>query len=316
MDGIDLSGVDPARWPEIRRRVDVLERYNAIPEPSQRSRRAFADSLGLGEAHFGYLARIWRERRNPADLPGAHSKHRVKRADRLPPTSVDVARIAIVDMGPMARRKDVIAEVGRRCRRSGVPSPSNSTIANMLGKARSRLTTPTPFQPEILIDVCAAKLPAAWKEIVVMPHVLMAVLLPERVVVAHEVSIDPDTSPSLNGLMEKLRSAATPGGRLLRVRAPHLNALQRGAIGAVELPNRPSGLPTLGRVLTPMLGGLGLIYQFSRARPTSSLLKARHASPLTTPDVEAAIDRAVAAHNASCPALPPEGFGLLDQAVE
>lgn len=311
MEDIDLSGVDPTRWPEIRRRVEILDEYCTIPERSQRSRRAFAQRLGLGEAHFSYLAQIWRERRNPADLPGAQAHHQPKPGNRLPVASTNIARDVIADLGAMARRRDVLVEVTRRCAEAGIVAPSNATITNMLAAARAQLDQPTTFEPEILIDSCAAKLPAAHGEGVILPRLLVAVQLPERVIVAYEMSLDPAVAPSVEGLMSRLRAAGAPEGQPMRIRAPHLGDIEQAAIGAIVPPGRPAGLPTLPQLLGPAIGGVGIVFQLSRAKPAERLAKVRNVTALSAQDVRTAIDHAVAAHNGRRP--PAASFTLADQ---
>lgn len=311
MEGIDLSGVDPTRWPEIRRRVAILDEYCAIPERTQRSRRAFARRLGIGEAHFSSLAQIWRERRNPADLPGARAHHPPKPANRLPAASTDVARAVIADLGAMARRRDVLAEVLRRCEMVKVAAPSQATITNMLAAARASLDESTTFEPEILVDRCAAKLPALNGRQVVLPQLLVAVQLPERVIVAYEMSLDPAVPPSVEGLTARLRAAADPAGRPLRIRAPHLSPSDQVAIDATVLRGKPTGLPTLTQLLAPAIGNIPLVFQISRAKSADALVRIRNASPLSPRDVEAAIEQAVAAYNARRPLA--EAFALAAQ---
>lgn len=305
MEGIDLSGVDPTRWPEIRRRVAILDEYCAIPKRTQRSRRAFARRLGIGEAHFSSLAQIWRERRNPADLPGARAHHLPKPANRLPAASTNVARAVIADLGAMTRRRDVLAEVFRRCDDAQVIPPSQATITNMLAAARASLNQPTTFEPEILVDSCAAKLPALLRRQVVLPRLLVAVQLPERVIVAYEMSLDPEVPPSVEGLTARIGAAADPVGRPLRIRAPHLSASEQVAIGATVLRGKPAGLPTLTQLLAPAIGDIPLVFQISRAKSADALVRIRNVSPLSPRDVETAIDQAVTVYNARRPSAEP-----------
>lgn len=301
MEGIDLSGVDPTRWSEIRRRVAILKEYCAIPERTQRSRRAFARRLGIGEAHFSSLAQVWRERRDPADLPGARAHHPPKPANRLPAASTDAARAVIADLGAMARRRDVLAEVFRRCDETKVIPPSPATITNLLATARASLGESTTFEPEILVDSCAAKLPALHRGEVILPRLLVAIQLPERVIVAYEVSLDPAVSPSVEGLAASIRAAADPAGRPLRIRAPHLSAPEQVMIGATVLRGKPVGLPTLPQLLAPAIGEVPVVFQVARARSADSLVKIRNVLPLSPKDVETAIHQAVAAYNARRP---------------
>jgi hypothetical protein len=311
MEGIDLSGVDPTRWPEIRRRVAILDEYCAIPDRSQRSRHAYAKRLGIGAAHFSALAQIWRERRNPADLPGAQARQSPKPANRLPAASTDIAREVIAELGAMARRRDVLIQVKKRCTDAAILAPSDATITNMLIAARGSDEGVTTFDPEILIDFCAGRLPAAHGGRIVQPRLLVAVQLPERAIVAFDVAIDPDQSPSIERLMAKVRAAADPSGRSLRIRAPHLDERQQAVIGAALRPDFSRGLPTLPQLLAPAIGDVGLVFQLTRAKPVDRLANVRNASALCPTDVEIVLEQAVATHNARRQIATP--FALLDQ---
>lgn len=305
MEGIDLSGVDPTRWPEIRRRVAILDEYCTIPDRTQRSRRTYAKRLGIGEAHFSALAQIWRDRRNPADLPGAQARQSPKPANRLPAASTDIARGVIAELGAMARRRDVLIEVKKRCASAAIVSPSDATITNMLTAARASLEGTTAFEPEILIDTCAARLPARHGDEVALPRMLVAVQLPERVILGYDVEIDPVLAPSVDRLMTKVQAATDPAGAPLRLRAPHLTDLEQAAIGATVPGGRPTGLPTLPQLLAPAIGDVGLVFQFAKAKSADRLARIRNVSPLSKQDVETAIRQAVDAHNALRPQAAP-----------
>lgn len=311
MESIDLSGVDPTRWPEIRRRVAILDEYCAILERTQRSRRAYAKRLGVGEAHFSALAQIWRERRSPADLPGAQARQSPKPANRLPAASTDIARDVIAELGAMARRRDVLIEVKKRCADTAIVPPSDATITNMLTAARASHAGATAFKPEILIDICAAKLPAQHGDGVVLPRLLVAVQLPERVIVGYDVAIDPVLAPSIDRLMTNVRAATDPVGTPLQIRAPHLAELEQAAIGATVPAGCPTGLPTLPQLLAPAIGEVGLVFQFAKAKSADRLARIRNVSPLAEQDVGTAIQQAVAAHNARRP--QPAPFTLAGQ---
>ena len=126
---IDLTGVDPARWPEIRRRVEILDEYVAIWRPTADVRQEFSARLGVAQSHLMYLARIWRQSRNASILPGARAKNKVATPRRIAPRAFEVARSVIRELGPIARRKDILQNVKLRCLQEGLDSPSNSTVA-------------------------------------------------------------------------------------------------------------------------------------------------------------------------------------------
>lgn len=310
---IDLSGVEPARWPEIRRRVAILDEFVAIHRAPKAVRAAFASRMGISESQFMMLARVWRTSRRAADIPGARSRNAIPTARRIPARSFEIMREAIADLGAMARRKVVLAETVARCRRERVEPPSNSTIANMLAEARAAMEAETSFAPEILIDECIVKLPVLTGTSVTMPRVLLAVALPQRRILAAKISCDPNKPPSLAGLIDALKENSTPDGAPLQMRAPHRSGVERSAIGAVPREDG-HGMPTLGRVLGPRIGDLAVIYQVGKARLSETLVAARHATAIGDDDAVRAIEDAIEAHNAQVPSLPESGFSITRRA--
>lgn len=300
---IDLTGVDPARWPEIRRRVAILDEYVKLWRPAEEIRKEYAKRMGVALSTFMAIARIWRENRSASAIPGARASNSLPTARRIDPMSVEIMQEAIADLGPSSRRVDVLKEVQRRCVVAGVAKPSNSTITNLLDKMRSTANATTDFAPEILIDECAVKLPAVHDGDIYMPHVLVAVALPQGTIVAADIGDGPDDPPSVARLAERLEEALPATGDRLPIRAPHLDSMERAVIGATDAAN-----PTLRRVLGAKLDGLGLVFQESKARPTNTLVRSRNSSTLGKEDVHRAIWSAIEAHNAARPTLP--GFTL------
>lgn len=305
----DMFGVDPARRPEIRRRVAIVREFAALHRPPEKVRRAYARRMGLSESQFMHLVQVWRVHREAVSLPGARSRLATKRPRRIAAASLDVARQAIEELGPLARRKDVLEKVASRCRELDLVKPSDSTISNMLAEARAAYGTAADMEPELLIDECTIKLPVQGNGGVVMPRVLLAVLLPERRIVACEISFDPEQAPALGGLMRKVEAASSGGGVPLRVRAPHCSRTERAAIGAISR-GKGHNLPSLGRIMGSRIGDLSVVYQVSKARPGHTLVAARHATALQPAESARIIEEAVAGHNANVPPLPDAGFQL------
>lgn len=80
---IDLYGVDPTRWPEIRCRVAILDEFVKLKRPPRDVRLAYARRMGLADSQFMNLARIWREKRSASALPGAGTAIGTRRNRRL-----------------------------------------------------------------------------------------------------------------------------------------------------------------------------------------------------------------------------------------
>lgn len=307
---IDLTGVDPARWPEIRRRVAILEEFALLRRPPAEVRQHFAQRIGLSVSQFMHLARVWRNGKCAADITGARSRIDGQKSRRIPLRSVEIMREVIDDLGVVARRKDVLSEVVSRCESERIKPPSNSTVSNMLAEARAAANDEVDLEPEMLIDEISIKLPVITDKDIVMPRVLVAFILPQRRIVAAEISCDQKRPTSTARLMKAIQEESSDGGLPLRLRAPHCAASEREAIGALSR-DKSVGLPALGRILGNTLGDLKIIYQASKARPGSRLVDARHAAPIGPEDAERAIRRAINTHNAKVPDLPLGGFSLI-----
>ncbi|BCA58128.1 hypothetical protein [Sphingomonas sp. HMP6] len=289
---IDLSGVDPARWPEIRRRVGILDEFVAVHRPPLEVRAAFASRMGLSVSQFLMLARVWRTTRDASAIPGARSRNAVATTRRLPARPLEVVRETIDALGPTARRRIVLAEVARRCAAESVATPSDSTVDNLLADARANMVSTPDVAAETLIDECAVKLPVAQGAEIIMPRLLIAIALPSRVIMATRVSCDPDIPPSFPDLLTQLDAI---GAAIPPIRAPHYNDDQSGPD---QSGNPADDRPSLRRVLGNRLGNLQIVHRASMARPGTALVASRHASAITTADAVAAIGAAVSAHNA------------------
>ena len=60
MEELDMSGVDPLRYAEMRRRIAVINEFVAIEHTPKAVREAFAARLGIGEKQFMRLVATWR----------------------------------------------------------------------------------------------------------------------------------------------------------------------------------------------------------------------------------------------------------------
>ena len=85
-----MSCVDPARWPQIRRRVAILTEFTAMHRPSLAIRTAFAEPINLPASQFLSIARVWRETRSAAAIPGAQSRNAVARPRRVPACATSI----------------------------------------------------------------------------------------------------------------------------------------------------------------------------------------------------------------------------------
>ncbi len=56
----DMSGVNPLRWAEVRRRIATVQSYLLLPDPTDQDRAEHAKSIGVSANQFIALVRSWR----------------------------------------------------------------------------------------------------------------------------------------------------------------------------------------------------------------------------------------------------------------
>ena len=101
MNELDLSGVAPMRWQEVRRRVTAVREYLELAQPTVSDREAAAGKVGLSLDQFERLMRSWRIHSDPARLDGAGSLARARRnrSDGLPSEVQRIIQRAIEEAG-------------------------------------------------------------------------------------------------------------------------------------------------------------------------------------------------------------------------
>ncbi|WP_137864595.1 MULTISPECIES: hypothetical protein [unclassified Sphingomonas] len=65
MKEVDLSGIDPLRRDEVRRRIGILQRYLALKSPTKADAEHHAKQIGIGVQQFYRLAKVWRIKGEP-----------------------------------------------------------------------------------------------------------------------------------------------------------------------------------------------------------------------------------------------------------
>jgi hypothetical protein len=128
-EDLDWSGVPAGLFPEVKRRVAILEAYLALPKPTKNDRRDAMSQLGLRHAMFYRMLRYWKQTRNPAELPGARKDRCAGRNRKLllPAVEQIIAEV-LACLGPSARPEAIVGEIRRRCSDAGVRPPSRMTI--------------------------------------------------------------------------------------------------------------------------------------------------------------------------------------------
>lgn len=330
--GIDLSGVDPARRAEIRRRVEVVRAYLEISAPSLADDRRHAGALGLGVAQFMNLVRIWREHRQASALPGARIRR--DRGRWTPVIGEDVEAIvrAVIDqLGADANPTAIQREVEARCGGAGLRPPSIDTTRARVLAARGDGVSETAAIHSAVLDHVALGIPVAGPQgRTGVPVLSFVANQGSGYVIGHAVSLHP---PSPQGAARALLSSldgskevevewplsmavdATPGWRsLLDVLSRH-GVIRTGRSGAPV----PCGVAAK-TLFGSALGGIPIRQRLVHAPSNASPGKLRGGRrPLSLEQARDAIAAAIDAHNAGRDARPfaltsrDRGTGLVEE---
>jgi len=309
----DFSGIDPLRVPEARRRIAALDAYLALPSPRTSDTERFAGGIGLSRNQFGRLARVWRDHRD-ARLLVIGKRGAATRDYGLDPRAVAIANEVIAGAGATATLAWTAPEIERRCAEIGAPAPSRQTIYNYIRAARVAAPAGIEGPPRVVVGRVWFHLPISGMPAMAMPTLLAAVLLPERLILAHAISLDPQAPPSVGDLIDAVSRSRTPGAppRPLLLdpddRRAAAAALDRAGLGRTRSHDR-SVQRELSQAFAGRLGSLAVIHQRGMARPATKRVIKRQDEPLTAEDAVAAIEAAIAANNAAASA-PAADFDL------
>lgn len=310
----DLSGIDPLRVPEVRRRIAALEAYLSISSASTADAVKLGKSVGLSHAQFQRLARVWRDHRNP-NLLGVGPRGRSKRDYGITPRAIEIAHETIALSAPEDRVTEISAAIEARCAEEDVARPSRPTIWNYVRAARK--TAPVSGPPRIVIGRMWFHLPMLDRPVDAMPTLFAATLLPEGIVLAHRISTDPMIPPSVSDLISEVGSLLSPAAPIRELVIDDID--QRAAspalfdAGLSIMPRRShSAQRDLSRSMAGKLGPLDAIYRRARARPATRKTATRFETPLDPTEVVAAIESTIASNNQAATEPAPKFDIALD----
>lgn len=308
MSDPDYSGIDPLRVPEARRRIAAVSEYLALPSPNTADAIRLAATIGLSRWQFQRLAAAWRDHRDPKLL--VFGKRGTSSRDYgIERKAADIARHIIdreVRSGKSATSIAILIE--DECGRQNVSPPSRPTIWNWLRAARAKGGFEMAGPPRIVVGRLWFHLPVAGQPADNMPTLLAAVLLPERTIVAFQISITAGEPPSLKKVLDDLLRLRTSGACrrvLLLDGADRLAAKEmlHDANIRVAKDARPSVKAQLSSAFSGKLGPLTVIHRRAAARPAKTP-KRRLEQAIAGSQVVAAIEAAVHAHNAGVDTEP------------
>lgn len=295
MQDIDLSGVDPRRWPEIRRRVAIIKEWIATGRHSKQEGAEYADRMGLSYKQFMRLVSAWKKHRNPEELAGTGGRRGTPRESRMPAATRQAVLDAITALGLDARFVDVAAEADRRCREADAPTASTGMVHYLLMRARQQAGSRAGL-PEIVVGRVGCKLPLIVNgEVHATPELVLAVLAPEGKIVAYRLVSADDRSAALAQVLTEV-AALTSGAPALSPVVVGKELAGRGTIPTLAVELKYSVEATAGRLAQLLGSHIGSIPIRHRIRISSARLP-QTAAPLNCEDAAEAVLIAVQAHN-------------------
>ena len=301
LDDVDLTGVDPLRIEEVRRRVIAVKSYLRITEPTDQDRRRHAGELNLSVNQFLGLVRAWKEHGHAAAIAGAGAARGTPRSAgprHLPTVSKDAAREVVAALGPDVPHVEAVQAVEARCASLGVKSPSKSTIWNMVMAAR-RDAAQKIHCNDIVVSRCHAKLPVAQDGVVVFPWIVLTVDASKGVVLAATMDEESAIEPTVASALMRF-----PAGARIVVDQGIAKQLESNLPPHVAV--RPSAARTAtAKALGRGFGTIELIYQLSRAIDPRRVLRSRMDAALKPADAWRVIFEQLTGHNAARGAPPP-----------
>lgn len=295
----DFAGIDPARVPEVKRRIRAVESYLSLPTPSGLDAIRLARSIGLTRYQFQRLVNAWREHRD-AKMLVVTKRGKASRDYGISPRAKAIADEVIEADGASVRLTKVAPIIERRCAEVGVKPPSRPTIYNWIRQRQSEALDANGA-PRIVVG-------RMWPRLIVKGHpdtfplLLVAVALPEKSILAHRVSFDPERPPSVTGLVDDLfRKRSTDSEpRTLLISSNDLKAA-RASLGRHGLQDLKSHPRSLQRVMSETFGGmisdLRVVFQIRSALTSSVANLSRQDEAISESFALETITKAISDHN-------------------
>ncbi|WP_156347386.1 MULTISPECIES: hypothetical protein [unclassified Sphingomonas] len=292
---IDLSGVDPMRRVEVRRRIAVVRSFVALAAPDDNDVRRHAAMLDLSINQFKALVRAWRSQ------PSADSVAQSGRSKGKPrpvgPRQLDAevkatAEAAIAGLSPTATIAQATAAVAAACEARGLAAPKATTVWKMMIAARQMQVDPAGCGV-VVVGRCWIRLPVLDGDDLVTPSVALVVRAYDAAIVGASMRSDAATDAALIALARGRSDLKT-----LEIDERMIGS-DPGAAGAIGQTSPASTIRRrLSRVLGNRIGKVQPIYKAGAERGPERLLRSRKDRPLSKADAAAVIRAAIAAHNA------------------
>lgn len=272
MEGIDLSGIDPVRVPEARRRIDAIHTYTALKNPTTADAVRIGKSIGLSRWRFVRLVAAWRLH-SDAKLLVMDRRNDSGPASSISPDAAGIMEAVIREADTGTTLRSIAERIKARCADVGLDAPAQPTVWREMRKMQAVGNLPVSGPPRIVIGRMWFHLPVEGQRPGTMPVALIAVMLPERLIVTRRVSVDPDAPPAVEALVDDVAGCQEAGGeaRSLLIGSDDWAAAATtlGAIGLSDVrPCRRSLQIEMSKAFGGKLGQLRVAFRPPACAPT------------------------------------------------
>ena len=298
MNDLDLSGVDPLKWAEVRRRAAAVRRYLELERPTAADREYYARQIGIGAQQFNTLVRAWAIHQDANALsPGVKRTGRKSKSKDggVHPQAREVAAALVAQKGETSTLNEMVAAVAERCAKLGIPAPARSTVWMLMKEAQE--SSAAPGGNRILVGRAFLKLPVDGGDGLNFPEVMLAVQLPQRRILGATMAVSGDVLDFAD-IAELVRTFHADGEYPIHVDERDLsNVLRCLPIGTKATP-LPRGVAAreMSAAIGRNLGLIGIAYQAPTIRPATIMQSGRDKAP-SFADATLALKFAVDRHN-------------------
>lgn len=294
MEDLDMSGVDPLRWAEIRRRVAVIKEFLTIRKPCDQDRQCYAHRLDLRTSQFMALVSAWREYgRASAIAGGGKEKGKQRKAGprHLPTGIKEAAKTVLANLDRSTTLDKAHAIVTDVLSAQGLKAPSRSTVWHLMRASRQEPVQATD-KNIILATRCWLRLPTLMDDGIDYPSIILAVRLNSAAVLAASMATDPHSSKRLAAALASL--APEDHIKVENPLAPAFDNLPKEVSTILSFNARRE----LARAIGSGFGYLRMIYHPARTADAVDTLGKRD-TPLSLEDAQRAALAAINLHNSA-----------------
>lgn len=302
---IDMSGVDPRRWEEVKKRADVVRGYLASDKRSERQRKLAATKLRISPTQFMVLVKAWQIHQKAAVLAGSGRKGVTPRvrAGGIPATVKALIAEVIERLSCSSDARAVIEAVRTECTELGLEPPSNISINTQLMEARVAGAHHT-YDGEPILVTARLWIGFAVKvddSSLVRPEIVIGMSLPERRIESIVTGLQHDSPPTMKDLINDISSLpdAMMDDRPIMVshaEAAALTDIAPETINRLLVKDQAGTMPS--RYLGDRIGMLNLLFRRPKTE-AAKLLSSRFDQPMNEDDACELIEAAIRKHNST-----------------